>query len=209
MIGNKKVLAIIPARGGSKGLPGKNIKLLGGKPLISWTVEAALSCAFIDRTIVTTDCQDIANTAEKAGAEIPFIRPDTLAADDTSSADVVLHAIESLEESYDLIILLQPTSPFRTSQHISDALTLCEKENNYTAISVCASDKSPSWMFWCQDKVLKPILGEQSKATRRQDVKEAYTLNGALYVVPVERFKHLLKFLFSDSLHLSWINKVQ
>ncbi len=200
MIDNKKVLAIIPARGGSKGLPGKNIKALGGTPLINWTVKAALSCPLIDRTIVTTDSQQIANVAESAGAEIPFIRPEELAADDTSSADVVLHAINALDESFDLIVLLQPTSPFRNGQDIHDALLQCQQANNYTSISVCATDKSPSWLFWCDDNRLTPILGKQSNATRRQDVNDAYGLNGAIYVVPVERFKQERKFLFDDSL---------
>lgn len=200
MIDNKKVLAIIPARGGSKGLPGKNIKMLGGKPLIAWSIEAALNSAEIDRAIVTTDAQDIAQVASEFGADVPFLRPKELAADDTSSADVVLHVLNTLEEEFDIIVLLQPTSPFRTSQHIQQALAQCKEQNNYTLISVCESDKSPSWLFWNESNKLDPILGTHSKATRRQDVRKAYALNGAIYVVEVNKFKQQLKFMYDDSL---------
>jgi N-acylneuraminate cytidylyltransferase/CMP-N,N'-diacetyllegionaminic acid synthase len=200
MIDKKKVLAIIPARGGSKGLPGKNIKILGGKPLIAWSIEAALNSAEIDRTIVTTDAEDIAQVAIEFGADVPFLRPEELAADDTSSADVVLHVLNTLEEEYDIIVLLQPTSPFRTSQHIQQAFAQCKEHNNYTLISACESDKSPDWLFWNEGNKLEPILGENSKATRRQDVRKAYVLNGAIYVVEVNRFKQHLKFLHDNSL---------
>jgi N-acylneuraminate cytidylyltransferase/CMP-N,N'-diacetyllegionaminic acid synthase len=200
MIDNKKVLAIIPARGGSKGLPGKNIKNLGGKPLIAWSIEAALNTPEIDRTVVTTDAKDIAQVAQEYGADVPFLRPEELAADDTSSADVVLHVLSNLEEQFDIIILLQPTSPFRTSLHIQQALAVCQAENNFTLISVCESDKSPSWLFWNENNKLAPILGTNSEATRRQDVRKAYALNGAIYVVEVDRFKQQRKFLYDDSI---------
>ena len=104
-----KVLAIIPARGGSKGLPGKNVRMLGDKPLIAWTIEAALNANCISRTIVTTDSIEIADVARRYGADVPFLRPNELGTDAATTADVVNHAITEIDEVFDVIILLQPT----------------------------------------------------------------------------------------------------
>jgi len=122
MIDSQKILALIPARGGSKGLPRKNILPLSGKPLIAWTVEAAKNSKYIDNCIVSTDDIEIAECAEKYGAEIPFLRPPNLATDFTSSNDVILHAIENIHDNYDLLVLLQPTSPLRTEYDIDNGI---------------------------------------------------------------------------------------
>jgi len=190
MIDEKKVIAIIPARGGSKGLPGKNIKLLGNKPLIAWTIEAAASVDIIDRIIVTTDCAEIAATAEKCGAEIPFLRPKELGGDDTTTAEVILHAIKSIHENFDIIVLLQPTSPYRSTHHIEEAFELCRAENNYSLVSVSEMDKSPQWCYWRNQSRLEPILkaGIQDGCTRRQDLRKAYALNGAIYITETNCF---------------------
>ena len=127
MIGNKKLLAVIPARGGSKRLPRKNILDLSGKPMISWTIDAALGSKYIDRIVVSTDDQEIAKISKDCGADIPFIRPLELATDYATSIDVVLNLIESLErnnEYYDYIMLLQPTSPLRSTKNINESVEL-------------------------------------------------------------------------------------
>jgi len=111
----KRVLALVPARGGSKGLPGKNIADLGGRPLIAWSIAAALECTAIDRVVVSTDDDAIAAAAQACGAEVPFMRPASLAADDTPSHDVVCHALDTLDDDIGIVVLLQPTSPLRTS----------------------------------------------------------------------------------------------
>ncbi|MBQ48900.1 MAG: acylneuraminate cytidylyltransferase, partial [Zetaproteobacteria bacterium] len=122
-----KVVGVIPARGGSKGLPNKNILCLGGKPLIAWTIEAALSSKHIDKVIVTTDSPDIASISESYGADIPFVRPANLATDSSKTIDVLKHSILEMGSDYGTIVLLQPTSPFRSFKHIDEAMSLFRK----------------------------------------------------------------------------------
>ncbi len=122
MIKGKKVLAIIPARGGSKGVPSKNIKDLGGKPLIAWTIEAAKSVKEIDSVIVSSDSELIISVAKKHGAEVPFKRPEELATDGAKSIDVINHAMDFFEGKYDIVVVLQPTSPLRSAHHVRSAL---------------------------------------------------------------------------------------
>lgn len=124
MIEGRRVLALITARGGSKRLPGKNVRLFAGKPLIAWTVEAALNSAHVDRVVVSSDDAEIIGAAEAAGAESPFVRPPGLAGDAASSADVALHALNSLDARFDLLVLLQPTSPLRNAQDIDACLQM-------------------------------------------------------------------------------------
>lgn len=187
MINGKTVLAIIPARGSSKGIPGKNIKLLGGKPLISWTIEAAKESKFIDRIIVSTDSKEIAGVAIECGAEIPFMRPFELASDEASGADVILHVLRWFEKNdinYDFFILLQPTSPFRKSEHIDEALDgLIKKPEAQALVSVKIAEESPYWMKEIDDKgFLKNLLSESKQYPNRQDLPRVYILNGAIYI---------------------------
>ena len=137
---HKRVLALIPARAGSKRIVNKNIKLFAGKPLIAWTIEAAKVCENITDIVVSTDGEDIAAIAKQYGAEIPFMRPDNLSSDTALSIDVVLHAIDFLSESgrdYDLLLLLQPTSPLRSTSDISTAIDFFNRSNAQGVISVC------------------------------------------------------------------------
>lgn len=130
MIDGKKILAIIPARGGSKGLPGKNIKPLCGKPLLAWSIEQALKSTHLDNIFVSTDSEDIANIGRRYGANIPFLRPSDLAADDSPTSDAIIHALreyEDMGEKYDYVALLQPTSPLRKSNDIDGAIRLLTK----------------------------------------------------------------------------------
>ena len=139
MINGKRCLCVIPARGGSKRLPHKNIKNLCGKPLIQWTVEAGIGSKSIDRLIVSTDDLEIAEISKSCGAEVPFIRPETLATDSSSSYSVLEHAYQYLFEQgdyYDYIIMLQPTSPLRTSNHIDEAVKLLKDKQADGVISV-------------------------------------------------------------------------
>ena len=189
MYQRKKVLAIIPARGGSKRLPRKNILDLNGKPLIAWTIEAALKSKYIDKTIVSTDDKEIADISTKYGAEVPFIRPAHLSTDTASSIDVVFHAVEFLKknnEQYDIVILLQPTSPLRTTKDINKAL---EMLNNKTkaVISVCETDHSPLWSNTLpEDHSMKDFIRPEMRNMRSQDLPKYYRLNGALFISEID-----------------------
>lgn len=183
MIGQQRVLGIIPARGGSKGVPGKNIRLAGGKPLIAWTIEAARASRYIDRIVITTDSTEIAEVASAWGCEVPFLRPPELAQDETPGIDPVLHMVANLGEAFDLVVLLQPTSPLRSVADIDGAIETCVSLGAESCVSVCPVSKSPYWMYrMSPSRHLEPIL-ESIQAKRRQDLPKIYALNGAVYVV--------------------------
>jgi len=176
------VLAIIPARGGSKGIPRKNIKPLMAKPLIDWSIEAAKQSSCIDRIIVSTEDKEIASVACELGVDVPFMRPDELAADDTPGVAPVLHAISQLP-NYDWILLLQPTSPLRTAEDIDGIWQFCQERGAPSAVSVCEVGKHPYWMYKCDAaERLEPLIKGRPDVTRRQDLPPAYALNGALYL---------------------------
>lgn len=182
-------LAIIPARGGSKGLPGKNIRELGGKPLIAYSIEAALQAGNIDRVIVSTDDEKIAEVALKFGAEVPFLRPDYLSTDTAGTIDVVLHALEYFEAggiSFDNVILLQPTSPLRSSKDIKKALALFDNNKCDSVISVCEAMVHPLLLRRIgQNGLLQDFIEQRDKHVRRQDMEKVYQLNGAIYITKV------------------------
>ena len=184
MIAGKSVLAIIPARGGSKGVPRKNIRELGGKPLIAWTIEEARKSNYIDRLILSSENAEIIAIAEQWGCEVPFIRPLELAQDDTPGIDPVIHAIENLQEKYDYVVLLQPTSPLRTVDDIDGCLELAITQGATSCVSVIEPEKSPYWMYKMasESHVLEPLLVQVHEATRRQELPKVYALNGAVYV---------------------------
>lgn len=179
------IVAIIPARGGSKGLIRKNVLPLNGKPLIAYSIEAALKLKEVKRVIVSTDDQEIADIAKKYGAEVPFLRPESLASDTATTIDVLKHTIEFLKEeegySTDHVLLLQPTSPLRSEKHAKEALNLY-LENQCPVVSVCLADTHPYLMRVKQGDYLLPFMEQpDQKATRRQDLPEVYELNGAIY----------------------------
>jgi len=179
-----KVLGLIPARGGSKGIPNKNIKLLNGRPLIQYSVDAARNVGIIDQVVVSTDSSQIAAVAKECGAEVPFMRPAALAQDDTPGIDPVLHALQELTD-VDSVILLQPTSPFRTSRHIEECFELYQKSGGESVVSVAESAKHPAWMYFMSDeRTLKKVISQD--ASRRQDLMPAYFLNGAIYIASRE-----------------------
>lgn len=184
MIEGKSVIAVIPARGGSKGLPGKNIREIAGKPLIAWTIEAAGKSKHIDRLILSSEDHEIISMAGDWGCEAPFVRPPELAQDDTPGVAPLLHALESIPEKYDYAILLQPTAPLRLAEDIDACLETCLELKAPVCVSVTVADKSPYWMYKL-DKVrrLVPVMGEGYCSLRRQELPETYVLNGAAYVV--------------------------
>jgi N-acylneuraminate cytidylyltransferase len=194
------VLALIPARGGSKGLPGKNLRALGGKPLIQWSIEAAQRSRFVTRVVVSSDDPTILTAARAAGAETPFVRPAELAQDDTSSIDVVFHALDQLPP-FDWVVLLQPTSPLRTSEDIDQALARCFAANAPACVSVTETPALPWWMFRLDAAGrLVSLLDEGQRPQRRQDAPMLYSLNGALYVAQVEWLRQSRRFLTDETL---------
>lgn len=174
------LLALIPARGGSKGIPRKNIRLFCGKPLLQWSIDVALSTPRVDRVVVSTDDPEIAEVARACGAEVPFLRPSELASDTASGIAPVLHALEQLPEVSDLL-LMQPTSPLRRIEDVEAIIALRQKTDSDTIVSVTPSGKHPAWMYaLTQDHALQPLLNI-SDASCRQHLPPAYVLNGSLY----------------------------
>lgn len=181
MIDGLSVLALVPARGGSKGLPRKNVLDLAGKPLIAWTLDAARASRHIDRCIVSTDDEEIAGVARAHGGEVPFLRPAEFSDDAAGSQDVIAHALAQLP-GYDIVVLLQPTSPLRTAADIDGTLETLQRHAAASCVSVVAPGKSP---FWCyridQQQHLQPLLDARYSRMRRQDLPPVYALNGAVY----------------------------
>lgn len=186
MINDRSILALIPARAGSKRLPGKNIKLLAGKPLIAWSIEEAKKSKYIDRIVVSTDDQKIAEISRKHGAEIPFLRPEHLARDESKGIDVVLHVIEWMEKTnqpYDLIMLLQPTTPLRKLEDIEQAIKLLFSKNAQAIISVCQAQHHPYWANTLpKDGCMKDFIKNDVRDKNRQSLSKFYRLNGVIYL---------------------------
>jgi len=198
MYDGKKILAVIPARGGSKGVPGKNIRDLGGKPLIAWAIDAAKKSEYIDRLILSSEDEEIISVARTCGCEVPFVRPPELAADDTPGIAPVLHAVGAVEEKYDYLVLLQPTSPFRQAKDIDGAIRRCIENKADSCVSVMEVEKHPAWMFHLADSgYLTPILN--AEATHRQQSEPVYALNGAVYVVGIRALIEQEKLIFKNT----------
>lgn len=187
MISNLEVLAVIPARGGSKGVPGKNILPICGKPMIQWTIDAALESQYIDRLILSSDDNEIMAVAAAGGCEVPFRRDPSLAGDSVSSIDVVLDALERVA-GYDIVVLLQPTSPLRITNDIDGTVERLVSSGAPTCVTVRAAEEHPFWTFFadergCLERVVKQPV---SIPMRRQDLPEAWCLNGAVYAARVD-----------------------
>lgn len=183
MIGGKTVLAVIAARGGSKGLPGKNLADLDGRPVVAWSVAAGKGARHVDRLILSSDDRAIIAAARKAGCETPFKRPARLATDKTSIYDVLFHALDAVDESYDYVVLLQATSPLRAGRDIDDCVALCWRSGAPAVVSVSLAAKPPQWMYELDAKGhLRPILKDRHAVGRRQELSPVYHPNGAVYV---------------------------
>ena len=206
-----KTLVIIPARGGSKGIPHKNIKPLNDKPLIHYTIDVARGIAKDEDICVSTDDADIINCVENYGLKVPFVRPAELATDTAGTYEVLLHALDFYEKQgrhYDVMLLLQNTSPFRTAQHVKEAMGLYRPDIDMV-VSVNQTKTNPYYNCFEDDEAgfLKKTL-DSSTFTRRQDAPVTYEYNGAIYIINAEQLKkmHLGKFTrrvkyVMDSLH--------
>lgn len=199
-----KVLAVVPARSGSKGLPGKNIMPLLGKPLIGWSIEQGLACDYVDEVIVSTDSQEIADVALKFGATIPFLRPADLATDTTSTSDVLVHLIAELEllgKSYDYILLLEPTSPLREVADLNKAFQQLRSTPEASSI-VGVSQVESQHPEFCVSLNEKGLLSSKNNfaVLRRQDINELYYYEGSLYLSEMQAFKEKRNFYHEKTL---------
>ena len=191
-----KILGLIPARGGSKGVPFKNQRILAGKPLISYTIEAAIACHKLDNVVVSTDSDIIATLSQKAGAEVPFLRPEALAKDNSPSIDVVLHALAFYENQgvfFDAFCLLQPTCPLRKASDITEAINKFSASEADSLISVrtVPHQYNPHWIFEpsAESEYLKISTGEEEIIPRRQALPKAFYRDGSIYITRTETLK--------------------
>jgi CMP-N-acetylneuraminic acid synthetase len=198
----ERILGIIPARGGSKRVPGKNIRPLAGKPLIAWTIETALASTLLDKVIVSTDAPEIAEIARSYGAEVPFLRPAELAQDDTPDRPVYQHAIEWLAKEQDfcpdLVVWLRPTVPLRLPLDIDEAVKTLRSTQGSSVRSVSAVEHHPYWMKTLSgENKLAPLIpgADEYNYYQRQLLPPVYRLNGA---VEVTRYEHIMH---SDKLY--------
>jgi len=189
---SEKILAIIPARGGSKGVPKKNIRELNGKPLIAYTIEAAQNSKYVDRLVVSTDSQEIADISINFGADVPFLRPSYLATDSAKALGVVKHMLFEIEKfdniNYSIILYLEPPAPFRTAEDIDRCVELFIKKRPDSVVSVNeANQYHPILMKKISNNYLEPIWKSEPEGVPRQEYKPtAYMRNGAVYVLKKE-----------------------
>ena len=206
MLKDKRILAVIPARGGSKRLKNKNLLFLSHKPLIAWTMQAAQESLYIDEIIVSTDSKEIAKEANRFGLQTPFVRPSELSGDEARSIDVVRHAIQWLKEhegkSFDYVVLLQPTSPLRNAKHIDSALLQLHNQSADAVVSVCENEHSPLWSnVLPENQSLENFLKPEYINSRSQDLAQFYRLNGAIYICDVSRLLKEDTFFIKDKIY--------
>jgi len=194
-----KNVALIPARGGSKGIKRKNIKLFNNMPLIYWTIKTALESNYIDRVVVSTEDEEIADISRSLCAEVPFMRPASLATDNSTGMETVLHALEHLSEAKN-ILLMQPTSPLRKTIHIEEIFKLRKKSNCDSAVSLSLSKKHLD-LFFSIDSCNRIVPdSENLKLAPRQQYSTKYTLNGSLYLSTKESILHSKSFITSNTI---------
>jgi len=180
------ILGLVPARGGSKGVPGKNVRPLAGHTLLEYTARAARESGVLDRVILSTDSLEIADAGRRAGLEVPFMRPMALAADDAPMVPVIEHALGEIARhgwSPDIVVLLQPTSPLRRPDHIRDAVAMLRETDADSVVTVVELPRhlSPDYVMRIDQGRLKPFLPEGARVTRRQDARPAYSRDGTVY----------------------------
>ena len=198
MINGRRVIAVITARGGSKGLPRKALLDLGGRPVLAWSVATAHAARFVDRVVVSSDDLEIIAAARAAGGDAPFIRPPSLAQDDSSIYDALFHALDSVDEAFDYVVLLQATSPLRIAIDIESCLQICETTQAPSCVSVMTAAKSPYWMFRIDDEGQMHRLLDTA-ADRRQDLPPAVTLNGAVYAARIPWLRQSRTFVTDET----------
>ncbi len=206
MYKGKTFLAIVPARGGSKRLPRKNMLDLNGKPLIAWTLEAGIKSRYIDDIIVTSDDEEILSMATQYAVST-VKRPEHLASDTASSFDAVMHAVAHLS-AYDYIVLLQPTSPLREAKHIDEAVELLESKHADAVVSVCETEHSPLWSNTLpKDGNMVDFLREDLIGKRTQDLETFYRLNGAVYICQQEKLLQEKRFFLQQNIYAYVMSK--
>jgi len=199
MYKDKTFLAIIPARGGSKRLPRKNILDLAGKPLIAWSIEAGLNSKYIDKVIVSSDDAEILDISKQYNAQI-IVRPNYLASDTATTFDAIKHTIDNVEQ-YDYIVLLQATSPLRNNQHIDEAIELLESKNADAVVSVCEMDHSPLWSNTLDESLsMQGFLKDEVLNKRSQDLEKYFRLNGAIYICKTDELLEEKSFFLKKSI---------
>jgi len=198
MINNKKIIAIIPARGGSKRLPRKNVLPLNGKPLIAWSIEAAQKSKYIDSIFVSTDDKEVAEVSREFGVDVPELRPEELASDTATTESVIFYTLNKFGQDADVVVILQPTSPLRTYKNIDEALELFVKKNAFSVVSVTPCEHSPVWSNTLpKDRAMGDFL--KSEALRRsQDLEEFYRLNGAIYSFDINKLKERGEIVYTS-----------
>lgn len=201
LMNKKSFLSIIPARGGSKRLPRKNILKILDKPLIAYSIEAGLNSKYIDKLIVSSDDDEILSISKDYGAEI-IKRPANLAEDTTTTFDTLKHVVENISEEYEYIVLLQATSPLRKSSHIDEAIKLLEEKKADAIISVCEMEHSPLWSNTLpSDNNMKLFLKDEIKNKRSQDLEKYYRLNGAIYICRTDKFLENKGFFLEENIY--------
>jgi CMP-N-acetylneuraminic acid synthetase len=193
-----RILALVPARGGSKRLPGKNIRPLGGKPLIAWTLDPALRCGLFCDVLLSTDDEAIAAAGRQCGALVPWLRPPELASDTASSVDAALHAVDWYESRFgelDGVMLLQPTSPFRTEKSIAESIALFRAGSGSPVVSVTPAPSHPAWTFYLNDGVLTPFLDWAGMEKRSQDLAPAFVNDGSIYIISPKMLRARRSFM--------------
>lgn len=199
MFSGKKFIAIIPARGGSKRLPGKNVKPLCGKSLVSWAIESAKKSSYIDTVVVSTNDTQVLSISSEYDV-VTIDRPDHLSGDHSSTVDVLLHALDSLIEPIDYLVLLQPTSPLRTGRHIDHAIETMFEKKSESIVSVCECEHSPLWTNTLSDNgSMKDFIEPKYANLRSQDLDKYYRLNGAIYIINVDTLRESNNLLLDGS----------
>mgnify|MGYP001627249430 CR=1 FL=1 len=197
MIDGLSVLALIPARGGSRRLPRKNVLPLAGVPLIGWSIRTAKQLPEVDQVLVSTDDAEIAEVARRYGAEVPWLRPPELATDTASSNDAIVHALDQCEAAgrpHDLLLLLQPTSPFRDPALVREALALCARHGGEPVVGFNPARSHPAWCFTrADDGKVRPVV-EGGTSKRSQDLPDVIEISGNLYVMGVAQFRRARSF---------------
>lgn len=197
-----KILGLVPARKGSRRVPGKNAKLLGGKPLVAWTFETAMACEGLDKVCLSTDDPTLVEIARQHGVDVPFMRPDHLCSDTASTIDVVLHALDHYRdagETFDGVMLLQPTSPFRQVETLAlAAQTFRQLGGTRDLVSVSPAESPPQWMFYIRNSRLSPVTGWSDLQGRSQDLEPAYRLNGSIYLTSTPTLRNEKRFVHPE-----------
>jgi N-acylneuraminate cytidylyltransferase/CMP-N,N'-diacetyllegionaminic acid synthase len=206
MISDQRILCIVPARAGSKGLPGKNIRPLAGKPLLAWPIAAARGSAYVDRVIISTDSQAFADIAVAHGADCPFLRPAELASDTAPSLDFILHAIDTLAadgEHYDILLLLEPTSPLTEASDVDAALEQLVASDASAVVGISAMEtQHPAFSVLKDDRgLIRPAQSADfANLPRRQDLDPVFALDGSLYISTIDALRKERGFCHSNTL---------